>query len=493
MHFDLKPANVFLKGGVARVGDYGLSKLVTHSRGSLSMGRGTPYYMAPEMLQRRGDARSDIYSLGVMLFEIVCGDVPFKGDTEWEVLRKHEHEPPAFPAELGPRERAALERCLAKDPAQRFQSVHELIAALGAPASAGAAAWQDAGSTTAAVTSAPPPGPAATGASPPPTPPADDPYAGFRKAAGEAATHAGKIAREAMANAKAIARKASAQLQQKVREQPWRDGVASLKRWWHLQHGEREARRHARRAEREQRRAQRAAERQAARARVRSVFGRLVRTVLVLAVILGGIALLLMPVRSQPSGGYTTWREVLDLSMERPAWLSVASADPVAGKRLIDSRVNELQQTARRLNAQEAVRELAFVNVEPVIQAAATANVPAVRSQLYAFLASPGFDRDQAAELARSGHQVVQLAAAELAMENMLSVGSLDRANRLHMFLAEAHGLHAIRMFLQEAGQRPAEWAQANRNAARLWQLFVHEFARDADTWRLYRRARDLK
>ncbi|MFY7950110.1 MAG: serine/threonine protein kinase, partial [Gemmatimonas sp.] len=74
VHFDLKPANIFLKGDVARVGDYGLSKLVTASRNSLSFGRGTPYYMAPEMLQRRGDARSDIYSLGILLYECLYGD-----------------------------------------------------------------------------------------------------------------------------------------------------------------------------------------------------------------------------------------------------------------------------------------------------------------------------------------------------------------------------------------------------------------------------------
>jgi len=144
VHFDIKPANVFLKGGVARLGDYGLSKLVTHSRGSLSMGRGTPYYMAPEMLQRRGDHRSDVYSAGVMLYEILTGTVPFTGDSEWEVLKKHESEPPAMPSHLSPREVAILQRCLQKDPAARFQSVHDLIAAFGAPAgvvaSAGAAA-----------------------------------------------------------------------------------------------------------------------------------------------------------------------------------------------------------------------------------------------------------------------------------------------------------------------------------------------------------------
>jgi hypothetical protein len=139
VHFDIKPANVFLKGSVARLGDYGLSKLVTHSRGSLSMGRGTPYYMAPELLQRRGDHRSDVYSLGVMLYELLCAALPFTGDNEWEVLKKHETEPPALPPHLSARERTILTRCLAKDPAARFQSVADLIAAFGAPAGVGAA------------------------------------------------------------------------------------------------------------------------------------------------------------------------------------------------------------------------------------------------------------------------------------------------------------------------------------------------------------------
>jgi serine/threonine protein kinase len=137
VHFDLKPANIFLKGDIARVGDYGLSKLVTESRNSLSFGRGTPYYMAPEMLQRRGDARSDLYSLGVILYECLCGDVPFKGDSEWEVLRKHETEAPAFPDSLRGDDRAILARCLAKDPAARFPSVADLLRALQAPVALG--------------------------------------------------------------------------------------------------------------------------------------------------------------------------------------------------------------------------------------------------------------------------------------------------------------------------------------------------------------------
>ncbi len=137
VHFDLKPANIFLRGEIARVGDYGLSKLVTESRNSLSFGRGTPYYMAPEMLQRRGDTRSDIYSLGIILYECLTGDVPFKGDSEWEVLRKHETETPVFPHTITDGEREVLAKCLAKNPDERFQTVEALLRALQAPASLG--------------------------------------------------------------------------------------------------------------------------------------------------------------------------------------------------------------------------------------------------------------------------------------------------------------------------------------------------------------------
>lgn len=137
VHFDLKPANIFIKGDVARVGDYGLSKLVSASRNSLSFGRGTPYYMAPEMLQRRGDARSDVYSLGIVLYECLYGEVPFRGDSEWEVLRKHETAQPEFPAGALAGDREIILRCLEKEPDDRFQSAADLLRALQAPVALG--------------------------------------------------------------------------------------------------------------------------------------------------------------------------------------------------------------------------------------------------------------------------------------------------------------------------------------------------------------------
>jgi len=131
IHFDLKPANIYLKGELARVGDYGLSKLISRTRRSLSFGRGTPYYMAPEMLKRRGDQRSDVYSLGVILFECLSGDVPFKGDTEWQVLKQHESQPIVFPDNVPEQFRPALRTAMAKEPGDRFQTVAEFRQAVG--------------------------------------------------------------------------------------------------------------------------------------------------------------------------------------------------------------------------------------------------------------------------------------------------------------------------------------------------------------------------
>ena len=129
-HFDLKPANLFIHGDIVRVGDYGLSKLIRESCSSLSFGRGTPYYMAPEMLRRKGDQRSDIYSLGVIFFECLTGKVPFEGENEWEVLKAHEERPVVFPAEVPKSLRDILRRMLIKDPELRVQDLGEVLESL---------------------------------------------------------------------------------------------------------------------------------------------------------------------------------------------------------------------------------------------------------------------------------------------------------------------------------------------------------------------------
>jgi serine/threonine protein kinase len=171
VHFDLKPGNIFLKGDVARVGDYGLSKLVSESRNSLSFGRGTPYYMAPEMLQRRGDSKSDIYSLGIILFECLYGDVPFRGDSEWEVLRKHETAEPQFPADALPSDREIVQRCLAKQPDERYASVAELLRALQAPVALGESMHWPRGAAPGVAREPAPGAPIPPPPAPPPAPP----------------------------------------------------------------------------------------------------------------------------------------------------------------------------------------------------------------------------------------------------------------------------------------------------------------------------------
>jgi tRNA A-37 threonylcarbamoyl transferase component Bud32 len=135
-HFDLKPGNIFLRGEVARVGDYGLAKLLTEGRSTLSFGRGTPHYMAPEQFKNRGDQRSDVYSLGVILFESLAFRLPYGEGAQASLVRERDAAPDYpddFPADF----RGVVERCLRVDPAERFASVHELLEALGEPARQG--------------------------------------------------------------------------------------------------------------------------------------------------------------------------------------------------------------------------------------------------------------------------------------------------------------------------------------------------------------------
>ncbi len=134
-HFDLKPGNIFLNGEVARVGDYGLAKLLAEGRQTLSFGRGTPHYMAPEMLHSRADHRADIYSLGVILFESLAFRLPY-GDGEASFVREDDRAPD-FPSDFPVPLRRVVERSLRLDPAQRYGSVLELLLDLGQSARQG--------------------------------------------------------------------------------------------------------------------------------------------------------------------------------------------------------------------------------------------------------------------------------------------------------------------------------------------------------------------
>ncbi len=158
VHRDLKPENVLLaRGGeepVAKLADLGVAS-TGHARlteaGAIV---GTAAYLAPEQaLGRPVDGRSDLYALGVVLYELVAGRLPFAGEDALVVISQHLHAPVtpprAFRADLPPALEAIILRLLAKDPAQRFAGARELAAALGELHDPGAGAAAAAGAATA--------------------------------------------------------------------------------------------------------------------------------------------------------------------------------------------------------------------------------------------------------------------------------------------------------------------------------------------------------
>ena len=142
VHRDIKPENILLSGGHALLADFGIARAVTQAAGqgtSSGVAIGTPAYMSPEQAAGGAviDARSDLYSLGCVLYEMLAGEPPFTGPTPQAVIARHvsERTPsirvvrPSVPEEV----EQALERALAKAPADRFASADQLVQALAAP------------------------------------------------------------------------------------------------------------------------------------------------------------------------------------------------------------------------------------------------------------------------------------------------------------------------------------------------------------------------
>jgi serine/threonine protein kinase len=127
VHRDLKPANVFRENGVVKIGDVGLSKFITPSRRSAQTESvGTVYYMAPEVARGKYGSELDVYSLGVMLYEMLTGHVPFTGESTGEILMKHLTEPPDL-EKIPMQFRAVVGRALEKDPQRRTPGAGQLL------------------------------------------------------------------------------------------------------------------------------------------------------------------------------------------------------------------------------------------------------------------------------------------------------------------------------------------------------------------------------
>lgn len=141
IHRDIKPENIlFRTDNSAVLSDFGVAKGIVGASRMTHVGTvvGTPHYMSPE--QTRGqtvDARSDLYSLGVVFYEMLTGTLPYQGEDTVTIALKHISAPiPKLPLQYQPYQKI-LEKFLAKDPAQRFQTGHEVTQAIEQLAAAG--------------------------------------------------------------------------------------------------------------------------------------------------------------------------------------------------------------------------------------------------------------------------------------------------------------------------------------------------------------------
>ncbi len=137
IHRDIKPSNLMVtRQGIVKVMDFGIAKILG-GRGMTATGvrLGTLYYMSPEQIRNQPlDIRTDIYALGITLYEMVTGRVPFDSNSDYELMQQHIQQAPPYPRQffpyISPGIEAAILQSLEKDPARRFQTVEAFGRAL---------------------------------------------------------------------------------------------------------------------------------------------------------------------------------------------------------------------------------------------------------------------------------------------------------------------------------------------------------------------------
>jgi serine/threonine-protein kinase len=136
VHRDIKPANLMLlKTGGVKITDFGIARIVATSDTRTGVVKGTPYYMAPEQITgKKVDGRSDIFSLGVVLFQLLTGQLPFTANTPTALMHKIVHDPHPDPKSLAPAVLTALvtviNLALEKRVESRYQDAGQMAAHL---------------------------------------------------------------------------------------------------------------------------------------------------------------------------------------------------------------------------------------------------------------------------------------------------------------------------------------------------------------------------
>jgi serine/threonine protein kinase len=143
IHRDIKPSNLILtSSGIVKVMDFGIAKAGTSRlKTSTGLRMGTAYYMSPEQIRGEAlDARSDLYSLAVTLYQLLAGELPFNSESDYELMQAHIQTPPPPLSRvlkgISPGVEACVLKALAKDRADRFQTAEEFAEALDAAAAA---------------------------------------------------------------------------------------------------------------------------------------------------------------------------------------------------------------------------------------------------------------------------------------------------------------------------------------------------------------------